>query len=77
MSFPRKRFYQFGRFHVNLQQHLLLRDGEVVPLPPKAIDLLVVLVENSGIVLSIEAGWDNIRSDPRFDNLRGRVGLPK
>jgi len=29
------------------------------------------------INLKIEAGWDKIRSDPRFDNLLGRVGLPK
>ena len=54
MSFERKRFYEFGPFRLNPRQHLLLRDGEAVQLPPKAIDLLVVLVENSGNVLDKE-----------------------
>jgi DNA-binding winged helix-turn-helix (wHTH) protein/TolB-like protein/Tfp pilus assembly protein PilF len=50
MSSQRKR-YEFGPFRLNTQQRLLLRDSEVVPLPPKAADLLVVLLENSGNVV--------------------------
>ena len=47
-------FYEFGPFRLNARQHLLLRNGKVVPLPPKAIDLLVALVENGGKVLDKE-----------------------
>jgi DNA-binding winged helix-turn-helix (wHTH) protein len=36
---------------LNAEERLLLREGEVVPLAPKAIDLLVALVENSGHVI--------------------------
>ncbi|HEU4389869.1 MAG TPA: tetratricopeptide repeat protein, partial [Blastocatellia bacterium] len=48
------RFYEFGPFRLKPRQRLLLRDGEVVPLPPKAIDLLVALVEDSGNVIGKE-----------------------
>jgi DNA-binding winged helix-turn-helix (wHTH) protein/TolB-like protein/Flp pilus assembly protein TadD len=43
--------YEFGPYHLAVQERLLTRDGEVIPLAPKAVDLLVALVENSGHVL--------------------------
>src|SRR6185436_6242412 len=52
MSLPEKRLYEFGPFRLDAHEHVLLRDKEVVPLAPKALDLLVVLVEQSGHVLS-------------------------
>jgi DNA-binding winged helix-turn-helix (wHTH) protein/TolB-like protein len=45
------KFYEFGPFRLNVTERLLLRDREVVPLTPKVLDTLVVLVENSGHVL--------------------------
>src|SRR5205085_1933155 len=47
-----KHYYEFGPFRLQVHERLLLRDGEIVPLAPKAIDLLVALVENSSHVLS-------------------------
>jgi pimeloyl-ACP methyl ester carboxylesterase/DNA-binding winged helix-turn-helix (wHTH) protein len=49
-----KRFYVFGGFRVDLREHVLFDDKGIVPLTPKAFDTLVVLVENSGHVLSKE-----------------------
>jgi Tol biopolymer transport system component/DNA-binding winged helix-turn-helix (wHTH) protein len=49
-----KHFYEFDHFRLDAQESLLIRDGEVVTLPPKALDLLLILVENSGHVLSKE-----------------------
>lgn len=40
--------YRFGRFSLNTAERVLLRDGELVPLGPKAVDVLVALVENGG-----------------------------
>ena len=52
MSGRRARFYEFGQFRLDWADHLLLRDGEVLPLPPKTFDLLLALVESGGWVLS-------------------------
>jgi DNA-binding winged helix-turn-helix (wHTH) protein/TolB-like protein len=44
-------FYQFGPFRIDPAKRLLLQAGEVVPLSPKAFELLVTLAENSPRVL--------------------------
>jgi TolB-like protein/Tfp pilus assembly protein PilF len=44
--------YEFGPFRVDARERRLLRDGEVVPLTPKVFDILLVLVQNSGHILS-------------------------
>jgi len=43
-----KHFYEFGPFRVDPLKRRLLRDGEPLRLPPKAFDLLLVLVEECG-----------------------------
>jgi DNA-binding winged helix-turn-helix (wHTH) protein/TolB-like protein len=45
------RFYEFGPFRVDTVNHVLLRDGEPLPLKPKVFDTLLVLVESRGRVL--------------------------
>lgn len=45
------RAYRFGPFTVDPDQQILLRDGQPVPLPPKAFDLLLALVEQHGRVV--------------------------
>jgi len=37
--------YEFGSFRLDAGERLLLRDGEVVPLTPKAFDLLLALMK--------------------------------
>jgi DNA-binding winged helix-turn-helix (wHTH) protein/TolB-like protein len=44
--------YEFGRFRLNVAERVLLREGELVPLTPKVFDILLVLVESSGQVVS-------------------------
>ena len=43
-----EQFYQFGRFRLDIAGRMLSRDGEIVMLPPKVVDTLLVLVENAG-----------------------------
>ncbi len=52
MGGPTKRFYEFGVFRLDINKRLLLKDGETVPLTPKAFDTLLLLVENSGQLVS-------------------------
>jgi DNA-binding winged helix-turn-helix (wHTH) protein/TolB-like protein/Tfp pilus assembly protein PilF len=46
-----KRIYEFGPFHLDKSERLLLCNGENLQLTPKAFETLLVLVENSGHVL--------------------------
>lgn len=40
--------WEFGPFRLDGSQHLLFRDGELVPLSRKAVDILTVLIEAHG-----------------------------
>lgn len=40
--------WEFGCFRLDGSQHLLFREGELVPLSRKAVDILVVLLEHHG-----------------------------
>ena len=43
---------EFGPFRLDAAKRVLWRDGRVVPLPPKALDVLVALVEQRGDVVT-------------------------
>ena len=47
-----KHFYQFGPFRLDGVRRLLLRADQSVPLTPKVLHTLLVLVENAGRVVS-------------------------
>src|SRR5262249_39568910 len=49
-----KPSYMFGPFRLDLAEHLLLRDGQPVPLTPKVFNLLTILVENNGHLIEKE-----------------------
>ncbi len=55
--------YEFGPFRLATAEHRLYRNGEVVMLPPKEFDLLLLLVQNPGQVMNreslIKALWPN------------------
>jgi DNA-binding winged helix-turn-helix (wHTH) protein/TolB-like protein len=52
MSLETKLLYEFGRFRLDPAQHLLLREGKPVSLTPKAFELLLVLVQSDGRLLT-------------------------
>ena len=51
MSRQAKDLYEFGPFRIDVAERLLSREGQNVPLTPKAFDTLLVLVENRGHLL--------------------------
>jgi DNA-binding winged helix-turn-helix (wHTH) protein/TolB-like protein/Tfp pilus assembly protein PilF len=61
MSQQATDLYEFGPFQIDTENRLLFRDGEPVPLKPKVVETLLLLVENSGRVLEkdelIEKLW--------------------
>lgn len=63
MNVPENYVYEFGDYRLDPRERLLWRDGVMVWLTPKAFDTLLVLVEQSGRVLSkdelMERIWPN------------------
>lgn len=51
MSERNHYIYEFGPFRLDAQKRLLLREGEIVPLKPKAFETLLALVEGCGRVV--------------------------
>lgn len=60
MSEQNKQFYEFGPFRIDVVKRRLLRDGEVIRLTPKAFDLLLVLVEESGKTIEKDELLDRV-----------------
>ncbi|MCM3873683.1 MAG: winged helix-turn-helix domain-containing protein [Pyrinomonadaceae bacterium] len=52
MSEQNHNIYEFGPFRLDARKRLLLREGEIVPLKPKAFETLLALVEGGGRVLA-------------------------
>ncbi len=55
--------FQFGSFYLDTVDHLLARDGQPLPLPPKAFETLQYLLEHSSRLVTreelIKAIWPN------------------
>ena len=49
-----RRVYQFGKFRLDPSAKVLLAEDRIIPLTPKVLDLLVVLVEGRGQVVAKE-----------------------
>lgn len=63
MSRRVKRLYEFGPFLLDPAERMLLRDGRPVPVTPKALDILLVLVQSRGRLLSKKELMDAVWPD--------------
>src|SRR5262245_29966425 len=54
MSHQPSNLYEFCHFRLDAAERMLSRDGVPIPLPPKAFDLLLALVERRGHLLEKE-----------------------
>ena len=57
------KYFQFANFRLYPTEHLLLRDQTPVPLAPKAFDILLYLVQNSGHLVKRDALMEAIWPD--------------
>lgn len=62
MSQETNRF-EFGDYVLDTGEKILLRDGKAIPVPPKVLDLLLVLVENHGSIVAKEDLMDRLWAD--------------
>lgn len=64
MSNVINQLYEFGPFRLVPADRLLLRNGQSISLPPKAFDILVVLIQRSGHLVDkqqlIESVWPGV-----------------
>ena len=57
------KLYEFGPFRLSLNDRLLYTGDSVVPLTPKLVDTLIVLVEKSGHVVTKHLLMDSLWPD--------------
>ena len=60
MSSETQHFYSFGEFRLDVKEKQLRRNGEILPLTPKAYEVLVLLVENSGHLIPKEVFFEKV-----------------
>jgi DNA-binding winged helix-turn-helix (wHTH) protein/TolB-like protein/Tfp pilus assembly protein PilF len=65
----------FGDFRLDSDRRRLLRNGEIVPLSPKAIETLLVLVQNAGKVLDRETLMQAVWADTIVEDANLTVAI--
>jgi TolB-like protein/Flp pilus assembly protein TadD len=58
-----RRFYEFGCFRLDAAGRVLYRGDQVIPLPPKAAETLLLLVQNAGNVVEKQDLLKNVWQD--------------
>lgn len=70
-----KHIYEFGGYRLDSEEKVLFRHGQAVPIPPKDIETLVVLVERAGHIVGkeelLEKVWPGVFIEE--NNLARRV----
>ena len=75
MSNQIKHLYEFGPFRLDPEKPRLMRNDEVVPVPPKALEALIVLAENSGKLLDRESLMQAVWSDTIVEDANLTVAI--
>src|SRR3984893_9105292 len=60
---PGRLFYDFGPFRLDSTGRVLFRDGRMIPLAPKVVDVLVLLVKNAGSVVKKDVLLSTVWND--------------
>ena len=70
-----RHFYEFGHFRLDANRHQLLRDDQIIPLAPRAIETLLFLVQNAGKVLGREALMEAVWADTIVEDANLSVAI--
>ena len=65
--------YEFGSFLIDEGERVLRRHGQLVPLTPKVFDILPVLVQNSGSVLTKNEMMNLVWPDTTVGRIESRT----
>ncbi|HNQ15459.1 MAG TPA: transcriptional regulator, partial [Pyrinomonadaceae bacterium] len=63
MTCPNANCFEFGEFRLDTVKMRLFRRNEIVPLTPKAIEVLILLVQNRGETVSRESLLETVWKD--------------
>ena len=69
--------FEFGPHRLDAGERLLWRGDEVVPLTPKTFEMLLVLLESNGHVLTKEELMKRVESADDIEALRKALGAKK
>src|SRR4030088_2208761 len=69
MPVCKSKIYVFGEWRLDPAEHLLLRNGDPVPLTPKVFDTLLLLVENAGRLVTKEEFMKRVWPDAFVEDL--------
>lgn len=58
-----QRFYDFDGYRLDVEDRVLLRDGEILPLTQKAFDVLLLLVKRNGRVVTKDELMNEVWAD--------------
>lgn len=75
MSSQESTVYEFGPFRLESTERRLLRDGEVVPLQNKVFDILLLLAQNKGRLVTKAEFMNRVWSDSIVEDNNLTVGM--
>lgn len=77
MNEKMNKIYKFGHFRVNAAEKTLFENAEIIHLPPKVFDTLLLLVENAGRTVNKEEILQTVWTDSFVEenNLQQHISL--
>lgn len=63
MAESNENLYKFGKFELDTEEKTLWQDGKSVSLPPKVLDILCLLVERQGKIVTKDEIMDTVWAD--------------
>ena len=77
MPSKNKRSYEFEGYRLDTLPAGLWKDGELISLPPKALEMLILLVEKKGAIVTSEELLDTVWPDTHVEegNIKYTISL--